>query len=172
MGRKRLNEMTPDELVARMASCHHDLGYQVVKNARAQLRRITGMDNEDVGHFVTSGLTWAEYQAAQADNAPEGAEGSTMSDTTIPTAEGLMEGIGEVVSPDRAPYSRLRVNGRTLAYCSTRADGVLLDFATSAVEEAPRRFQKMLEIGESRATVRVTAKNAKGAVGLLEWLAK
>lgn len=95
-----------------------------------------------------------------------------MAPSTIPTAASIIEGIGESVAPDKAPYSRLRVDGRTLAYASARKDGVLLDFATSAVEEAPARFQKMLANNGGRSTIHVTAKNEKGAKALLAWLAK
>lgn len=114
-------------------------------------------------------------------------ERSTMTEKTIPTAESLMEGIGTVERPGKAPYARLRVLERrpntsseapddyrslTLAYASPRKDGVVLGFATSAIAGAPARFQKALEARGSRSTMRVTARNVKGARALLEWLAR
>src|SRR5581483_3962822 len=99
-------------------------------------------------------------------------EAQVATETTNPTAESLMAGLGQATSPDKAPYSRLQVKGKTLAYCSNRKDGVLLDFAAGIVEDAPARFQKALEHKGNRATMHVTARNAKGARSLLEWVAK
>lgn len=111
--------------------------------------------------------------ARDFNDAPKGAERSSpMAEQNTPTAESLIEGLGEAVSPDKAPYSRLVVGGKTLAYASARRDGVLLDIAGGVMEDAPARFQKMLEHHNGRATLRVTAKNAKGARSLLEWVAK
>lgn len=117
----------------------------------------------------------ATFEAA-LNEAPKGAEGGTTMEATIPTALSLMEGIGTVAQPDKAPYARLRVGGpnggKTLAYCSVRKDGVLLDFATKAVETLPAKFTKAMSIGENRATMKVTAKNETLARTLLERLAQ
>jgi hypothetical protein len=99
---------------------------------------------------------------------------STMTIATIPTAEALAEDVGaQAFAPDKAPYARLVTERGTLAYVSRRKDGVLLDFATSAVEGAPKRFQSALEAkANGRTTMHVTAANEKGAKALLAWVAK
>lgn len=123
---------------------------------------------------LTKGPIDAEPTSSINDDGGKAArkEATMATETTNPTAESLMEGLGTATSPDKAPYSRLQVNGKTLAYCSTRKDGVLLDFAAGIVEDAPARFQKCLTTKGTRATLRVTAKNAKTARALLEWVAK
>lgn len=112
------------------------------------------------------------------NDAPIGAEGgNTMSPTAtakaIPTAESLIEGMDgfDCLTPGKAPYCRIRFTGVTLAYASPRRDGVLLDFATKAVEEAPARFKKSLEEHGIRTTFKVTTRNIKGARELLNWIA-
>lgn len=94
-----------------------------------------------------------------------------MTTTTIPTAESLMEGIGEVARPSKSGYARLRVGNRTLAYCTPRKDGVLLDFYTFETKGAPARLRKSLEDKGGHSRLRVTSKNERSAVALLEWLA-
>lgn len=100
-----------------------------------------------------------------------------MSTTTIakvPTAEGLAEDVGaQAFTPGKAPYARLVTEAGTLAYASPRKDGVLLDFATAAVEGSPKRFQAHFESkGNGRTVMHVTTANEKAAKDLLAWIAK
>lgn len=97
---------------------------------------------------------------------------STMTTATLPTPESLMEGIGDIVRPDKAPYARLRVNGKTIAYASTRKDGVVLDFPTALVEDVPKKFVGYLTTKGARATMHVTGQYEKIARDLLAWVAK
>lgn len=94
-------------------------------------------------------------------------------DTETLTADSLVAGMEgfAAVNPNKAPYSRVQFMGKTVAYASARKDGVLLDFAGSAVEKAPAKFQGALVRKGDRASLRVTAKNEKLARGLLNWVA-
>lgn len=110
--------------------------------------------------------------AAMFNEAPKAQKERTMTDQNIPTAESLMEGIGEAVRADKAAYARLRANGRTLGYADTRTDGFVLNVSSKAVLKAPAKFINVLEVKGDRRTLRVTTKNQKTARALVEWLAK
>jgi hypothetical protein len=133
------------------------------------------LGHERVTHSYADTLARAK-RAAEAlftHEAPTGAEEDIMSESTIPTAQSLVNGLEgfEATAPGKAPYVRIR-NGKTLAYASARKDGVLLDFASKVVEPAPKKFQAALEAHGTRTTMRVTASNEKLARELLAWVAK
>lgn len=122
--------------------------------------------------------TLAKAKAAAAElfnDAPTGAEGSTIMETTIPTGhqptDALIEALNgsgiEAVPSPKAPTTRLRANGKTLAYADQRKAGVRLN-VTLDVDALPQRFEKVMD---GRSLV-VTDKNLKTAAALLEWLAK
>lgn len=136
--------------------------------------RVDGKTRTAVGTELTLARAKRAAEALFTHDAPQAQKEAPMATTTTtnPTAESLMKGIGTATTPDKAPYSRLQVDGKTLAYCSTRKDGVLLDFATAAVEGAPKRFASQLEAHGNRTRFRVTAKNEKAARALLAWVAK
>lgn len=106
--------------------------------------------------------------------APKGAERSTMTESTIITPEALVDGSDsplDLERPDKAPYLRVRANGKTLAYATQRSDGFVLELYGQAAGlslVAPQRFQKMLN---PKGQVRVTSRNLRGARSLMEWLA-
>lgn len=99
-------------------------------------------------------------------------QGGTMTEVTTPTAESLMEGVGEAVPNAKGTYHRLRVGARTLGYADTRKDGFVLNVAAKATLGVPVKLEKALEPKGDRRVMHVSAKTEKTARALIEWLAK
>lgn len=124
------------------------------------------------------GIAPGETLTIDITDAPTGAEGgTTMEATATITAEALVDGSDlplDVERPDKAPYARIRANGKTLGYADDRKDGFLLSIATKDMEGCPKRFWAFVTPRQDgkRRQMHVTTKNAKGARALLEWLAK
>lgn len=98
---------------------------------------------------------------------------STMTEQTTNLAAALASHAGAAyVEPDKAPYGRIRVGPKTLAYAMPRKNGVVLEFAAADVAKAPKRFQTALEPRGDRVQLRVNGKNVARAEALLEWLVK
>jgi hypothetical protein len=96
-----------------------------------------------------------------------------MEATATITAESIAEDAGvEAVRAGKAPYARFQANGKTLAYADDRKDGFVMSISAKALEPIAAGKKKAVEVKGSRGTMRVTAKNAKGASALLEALAK
>lgn len=102
---------------------------------------------------------------------PRAQERSTMEATAPITAESVVDGSEaplDVERPGKARYARIRANGRTLAYADDRKDGFRMNITLADTRELPQRFASAVD-GRSML---VTARNAKTATALLEWLAK
>lgn len=135
------------------------------------------------------GVAPGETLTIDINDAAPAAEGSTMADITtaagrransearqearVPMTADDLAGDGiEAVRAGKAPYARMRANGKTLAYADDRKAGVVLSVASKDVAKAPKRFTKVMTVKGDRATMHVTSKNVKTARALLEWLAK
>lgn len=144
--RKKLADMTPDELMARMVTQGYRdrpdwaLHLQTVKNARAQIRRITGLDNDQIEAWAKSG---AHYDVYISNNPPK--EVPTMSEATTNGSENeiaarlreAVEAIDNAVVTD-APngrYYTVKRDGKTLGYVSGKTRKFRIDTSMTKGEK-------------------------------------
>lgn len=92
-------------------------------------------------------------------------------DFTAEQFAGSLEGV-EAVRAAKTPTARLRANGKTLAYADDRKGGFNLSIAAAAIEGAPKKVTELVDVKGKRATLLVTAANAKAGATVVNWLAK